>query len=97
MVEQNRTLETAASNRGRVAAAGSSAGHGARPMATSHTATPSHVTQADLAAMGFTAKQIAQLEALARRYPLIEFLDAEAEWQHLVFLKWCHATQRLPD
>lgn len=61
------------------------------------TMTQPRTTAADLATQGFSPAQIARLEALAQRYPLIEFLDTEAKWQHLIFLRWRVATRHLPE
>lgn len=63
-------------------------------MHTSSTIQP-RLTTVDLAARGFSPDQIARLAALAQRYPLSEFLDSNAEWQRLVFLKWRISTHRL--
>lgn len=46
------------------------------------------VTKQDLRDAGYNDEQIAQIEDLRRRYPLIEFLDSRQEWNRLAFMKW---------
>ena len=45
-------------------------------------------TREDLKTEGFSEDQIQAFEDLRERYPYIEFLDSQREWNHLVFMKW---------
>lgn len=51
-------------------------------------ATQQTPTREDLADLGFNEDQIQAFEDLRERYPYIEFLDSQREWNHLVFMKW---------
>jgi hypothetical protein len=54
-------------------------------------------TTIDLAQLGFTPEQIKRLEALREAGPLLEFITTRAEWQRLVFLKWCYEHGQQPS
>jgi hypothetical protein len=51
-------------------------------------ATQQTPTREDLVDLGFNEDQIQAFEVLRERYPYIEFLDSQREWNHLVFMKW---------
>lgn len=51
-------------------------------------ATAQTPTREDLKTEGFSEDQIQAFEDLRERYPYIEFLDSQREWNHLVFMKW---------
>jgi len=52
------------------------------------------MTRADLKQSGLEDDVIDRLERLSEKYPFAEFLDSEAEWQRLVFLKWLRDSGR---
>ena len=54
-------------------------------------------TTIELEQLGFTAGQIARLEALREVYPLIEMVDSAEQLQRLVFLRWLRATRSQAD
>jgi hypothetical protein len=55
------------------------------------------LTAVDLETQGFSATQIARLQALAADYPLIELVDSRRRLDQMKFLKWRYATGRLRD
>jgi hypothetical protein len=55
------------------------------------------ITTTQLAADGFTPAQIARLETLRERYPVIELALSRQEMDRLLFLKWRRTTGRLED
>ncbi|MGA7671080.1 MAG: hypothetical protein WBW04_11715 [Nitrolancea sp.] len=52
------------------------------------------MTRADLKQSGLDDEVIDRLETLSEKYPFAEFLDSDAEWQRLVFLKWLRDSGR---
>ncbi len=52
------------------------------------------MTRADLKQSGLDDEVIDRLERLSEKYPFAEFLDSDAEWQRLVFLKWLRDSGR---
>jgi hypothetical protein len=54
------------------------------------------VSEADLAAEGFTAEEIARLNALREMYPMAEFITVDQR-QKLVFLKWLRESGKFSE
>ncbi len=52
------------------------------------------MTRAGLKENGLDDEVIDRLERLREKYPFAEFLDSDAEWQRLVFLKWLRDSGR---
>jgi hypothetical protein len=51
--------------------------------------------EAHLQRSGFTPEQIARFKELRKRYPVIEFVQSQREYNRLAFVKWCFRTGRL--
>ena len=56
-----------------------------------------NVTAADLEAEGFAPEQIARLEALRERYPVIEFSESDQEVKRLELMRWMYQNGRLNE
>jgi hypothetical protein len=57
-------------------------------MAVTIAAQATTITREDLKNGGWNDEAIDRLLSLSERYPFVEFLDSESEWQWLRFLKW---------
>jgi len=55
------------------------------------------ITQEDLKNDGLNDEAIDRLLSLRGRYPFVEFLDSEAEWRWLLFLKWLREQGRMAE
>jgi len=64
-------------------------------MAVTLNAHATTITQEDLKKDGLSEEGVSRLQSLREKYPFAEFLDSEAEWQRLVFLKWLREQGRV--
>lgn len=66
-------------------------------MAVTFNAYATTITREDLKNGGWNDEAIDRLLSLSERYPFVEFLDSESEWQWLRFLKWLRGQGRMAE